>query len=360
VADDVEFHALDPSLARERELMAKAVPGVVLEIVSESADKKLALVRASSDVHPPAYYFFDRGQKVMRLELFEYPRLEGVALQPMVPVRYFARDGLEIPAYLTRPPGNPAKSAAIVLVHDGPDQRAQRRFDPLMQWLARNGFAVLEPNYRGSSGYGQALRSAGVGEWGGAMQNDLDDAAAWLVSEGIADPARIGIYGAGYGGYAALMGVLRANSPFRAAASYGGPTDLAALLEDDEKERVEPDWSASVLGARKLKKKRLVELSPIAHVAALDKPVLLLHPEHDERVRFEQSERFAKLAQKAGKPVELVELEGELHELARESNRLLWFEKLTGFFEKSLAPAAAPPSAGPAAPSTPSHEENAS
>jgi dienelactone hydrolase len=350
VDDDVQLHALDESLARERELMARAVPGLVLENVSESADKQLALVRASSDVRAPAYYLYDRTKKEMRLELLEYPRLEGLTLQPMTPVRYFARDGLEIPAYLTRPPGNPASAPAIVLVHDGPSERAQRRFDPLVQWLARSGFAVLEPNFRGSSGYGLALRSAGMGEWGGTMQNDLEDAAAWLVSEGIADANRIGIYGRGYGGYAALLSVLRASTPFRAAASHGGPTDLALLLEDDERERVEPDWSFSVMGARKPKKKQLAELSPISHVASLDKPVLLLHSQYDERVRLEHSERFAKLAQKAGKPVELVIFEGELHQLALESNRVLWFEKLSAFFEKSLA---APPEAAPAAEAAP-------
>jgi dipeptidyl aminopeptidase/acylaminoacyl peptidase len=246
------------------------------------------------------------------------------------------------------------------MVHDGPARRVHRRFDPLVQWLARSGFAVLEPNYRGSSGYGLELRAAGSGEWGGAMQDDLEDAARWLASEGIADARRVGIYGRGYGGYAALLGVLRANTPFRAAASYAGPTDLVELLEDDDKERVEPDWSHTVMGARKQKRSRLIELSPIAHVAKLDRPVLLLHPEHDERVLLEHSERFAKLAAKAGRPVELVVFPGELHELAREPNRMLWFEKLTAFFQESLAPPPEVPAAPAAEAETPSPEESAS
>jgi dipeptidyl aminopeptidase/acylaminoacyl peptidase len=337
----------------------------VLENVSESDNKQLVLVRASSDVRAPAYYLYDRAKKTMRLEFAEYPRLENETLQPMVTVRYFARDGLEIPAYLTRPRGDPAKAPTIVLVHDGPAERAHCRFDPLVQWLARSGFAVLEPNYRGSSGYGAALRSAGNGEWGAAMQDDLEDAAAWLVSEGIADPSRIGIYGSGYGGYAALLGVIRPNTPFRAAASLGGPTDLVELLRDDERERVETDWSSSVMGARKLRKKDLVARSPISHVALLNRPVLLLHSEHDERVRVEHSQRFLKLAQKAGKDVQLVEFEGELHRLAMESNRVLLFEELTTFFEKSLAPRTAPaqpaPSPAPAsAPAAPAAEERTS
>lgn len=348
VGDTPMLHALDPSLVNERERMARALPGVVLETISESDDKNLALLRASSDVRAPAYYVYDRTKKTMRLELLEYPRLEDEVLQPMTAVRYFARDGLEIPAYLTHPAGNAANAPAIVIVHDGPDQRAYRRFDPLVQWLARNGFAVLEPNYRGSSGYGTAMRSAGYGEWGAAMQNDLEDAAAWLVAEGVADPKRIGIYGRGYGGYAALMGALRSGSPFRASASHGGPTDLAALLEDDKHERVEPDWSFSVTGAHKPKKEQLAQLSPISHVAAIDRPLLLLHSQRDERVRVEQSEEFARLAKKAGKPVELVVFADELYELAREKNRVLWFEKLTAFFQQSLAPE--PPPAPEAAP----------
>jgi dipeptidyl aminopeptidase/acylaminoacyl peptidase len=355
VADVPQLHAIDESLATEREMMARALPGLVLEYVSESADRNLVLVRASSDVRPPAYYTYDRRQRRMNLELTEYPRLEAETLRPMEPVRLFARDGLAIPAYLTRPAEAAAKPPAIVWVHDGPDERAHRRFDPLVQWLARRGFVVLEPNYRGSAGYGLALRSAGFGEWGGTMQNDLDDAAAWLAAEGIADPKRIGIYGRGYGGYAALMAVLREGSPFRAASSHGGPTDLDLLLEDDDRDRVEPDWSRRVLGARKLKAKRLLELSPISHVAKLERPVLLLHSEHDERVRFVHSESFAKAAIKLGKPVELVGFENELYEPALELHRLLWFEKLTGFFEKALA-AEAPP-APVAAPAT---EERAS
>jgi dipeptidyl aminopeptidase/acylaminoacyl peptidase len=350
VDDAPRLHALDESLAKERELMEKAVPGVVLEYVSESADRKLVLVRSSSDLRPPAYYLYDRTKHEMRLELVEHPRLEDEAFQPMEPVRYFARDGLEIPAYLTRPPGNPAKSPAIVLVHDGPDERAMRRFDPLVQWLARRGFAVLEPNYRGSTGYGAKLRSAGAGEWGKAMQDDLEDAAAWLVSEGIADARRIGIYGRGYGGYAALMALVRPNTPFRAAASHGGPTDLVQLLEDDERERVEPDWSRRVKGARKVKDAELEALSPITHVARLAGPVLLLHSEEDERVRIEHAKELEKAAKKAGKRVELVEFDDELHELAKEENRVLWFEKLTAFFERSLA---APPAAEAAAPAAP-------
>ncbi len=336
--DDVpQLHALDESLAKERELMQKAVPGVVLEYVSESDNKQLVLVRASSDVRPPAYYLYDRTKKEMRLELLEYPHLEGEALAPMEPVSFFARDGLEIPAYLTRPLAKNANAPAIVLVHDGPDERVARRFDPLVQWLARRGFAVLEPNYRGSAGYGEKHRSLGLGEWGGAMQDDLDDAAIWLASEGIADPKRIGIYGRGYGGYAALLALSRAGSPFRSATSYGGPTDLVELLDDDEHGRIETDWSQRVMGARRLKKAQLAALSPLSQIASLAGPVLLLHAAHDERVRLDQSERYAKAARKLGKPVELVEFEGELHELAQEANRVLWLEKLTAFFEKTLA-----------------------
>jgi dipeptidyl aminopeptidase/acylaminoacyl peptidase len=337
VDDTTQLHVLDEALAAEREQMARALPGRTLEVVSETADKKLALVCASSDVAPPSYYVFDRAKREMRQELQEFPRLEREALSPMTPVRYFARDGREIPAYLTLPAGGAKGGPAIVLVHDGPDQRAQRRFDPLVQWLARSGFAVLEPNYRGSSGYGIDHRSAGLGEWGASMQADLEDAAKWLASEGIADAGRIGIYGRGYGGYAALMGAVSATSPFRAAVAYGAPTDLEMLLEDDERERSEVDWSTRVMGARKIKRARLLELSPITYAGSFARPVLLMHPEYDERVPLEHAESLVKAAKKAGKTIELVEFESEVHELAREANRVLWFEKLAEFFQRTLA-----------------------
>jgi dipeptidyl aminopeptidase/acylaminoacyl peptidase len=348
--DDVpRLHALDESLALERALMERALPGQVLEYVSESDDQSLLLVRASSDVTPPSYYLYDRAKKELSPEFAEHPELEGVALAPMQRVTYYARDGLAIPAYLTRPLGAPKGGPAIVWVHDGPDERAQRRFDPLVQWLARRGFAVLEPNYRGSSGYGESFRSLGFGGWGGAMQDDLDDAAAWLAAEGIADPKRIGIYGRGYGGYAALSALARAPSLFRAAASHAGPSDLEALLEDDEKDRVEADWSRRVLGARKANRERLRALSPIAQASAISGPVLLLHSDNDEYVRFDQSKELLEALLEAGKRVELVEFPNELRELAAEQNRVLLFQRLTQFFETHLA-------AQPAQPATPTSD----
>ncbi len=347
VEDAPELHVLDETLAHERELIEHALPGLVVEYVSENLDRKLVLVRASSDVTPPRYYLFDRGAKSLRHELSEYPALERTPLAPMERVTIWARDGLALPAYLTRPVGKSGPAAAIVLVHDGPNQRAARRFDPLVQWLAHQGFVVLEPNYRGSSGYGAQLRSLGQGDWGGAMQDDLEDAAAWLVAEGLADPARIGIYGRGYGGYASLMALAREKTPFRAGASYGGPTDLVELLKDDERDRVETDWSRSLLGARKASKKELTARSPIAHVGALGHPVLLLHSERDERVRLAQAQDYEKQARTAGKAVELIVFDEELHELAQETNRVLWFQKLTSFFEKNLAAPAAPAPAAP-------------
>jgi len=349
VDDTPQLHALGEKLASELEKMKRALPGLTLEYVSESADRSLALVRASSDVRPPAYYLFDRAKKEMRLELSERGRLEEEKFAPMEPTRYFARDGHEIPAYLTRPLDASKPAPAIVILHDGPDQRVHQRFDPLVQWLARSGFAVLEPNYRGSSGYGVDHRSAGLGEWGAAMQDDLEDGAKWLVAEGIADAARIGIYGRGYGGYAALMGISRGNATFRAAASHGGPTDLVELLEEDDRERVEPDWSRCIMGARRIKEEQLRALSPITYAASVTAPVLLLHSEHDERVTLDHSERYAEVARKAGRSVELVEFEGEVHELANEKNRVRWFEKLTAFFQTALAPAAPTPAAAPAA-----------
>jgi dipeptidyl aminopeptidase/acylaminoacyl peptidase len=347
VDDTPQLHALDEKLATEIAKMKRALPGYTLEYGSESADHAFALVRASSDVHPPAHYLFDRAKNELRLELSERARIENETFAPMEPTRYFARDGREIPAYLTRPLDGTKPAPAIVIVHDGPDERVYRRFDPLVQWLARNGFAVLEPNYRGSSGYGVEHRSAGLGEWGGAMQDDLEDGAKWLVAEGVADAARIGIYGRGYGGYAALMGISRGGTTFRAAASHGGPTDLVELLEEDDRERVEPDWSRRIMGARRLKEEQLRALSPITYAATASAPVLLLHSEYDERVTLEHAERYAAAARKAGRSVALVEFENEVHELASEKNRVLWFEKLTGFFQNALAPAA--PTSAPAA-----------
>jgi dipeptidyl aminopeptidase/acylaminoacyl peptidase len=339
--DDVQrSQVLNENLAHEREAIERALPGLVIEPVSESADHRLVVVRASSDVRPPRYFLFDRTKRELSQEFSEYPALEDAELAPMERVTIWARDGLALPAYLTRPLGKKGKVPTVVLVHDGPAQRAMRRFDPLVQWLARRGYAVLEPNYRGSSGYGTKFRSLGFGQWNGAMQDDLEDAAAWLVNEGIADPERLAIFGRGYGGYAALMAVTRNPTRFQAAASYGAPTDLVALLEDDEQDRVESDWSQSVLGLRPRDDARLREASPVVAAPKFAKPVLLMHAEHDEHVRYEQAKGLAEALQKAGKAVELVTFPDELYEPGDEANRVLLFQKLTGFLDAHLgAPA---------------------
>ncbi len=344
--DDVpRLQVLDEKLAREREAMERALPDLVIEPVSESGDHRLVVVRASSDVRSPRYFLFDRAKRELSEEFSEYPTLDDAQLAPMERVTVWARDGLGLPSYLTRPLTPPAsgKPPAIVLVHDGPGDRAMKRFDPLVQWLARRGYAVLEPNYRGSSGYGTKFLSLGFGQWNGAMQDDLDDAAAWLAGQGIADPARIAIFGRGYGGYAALMAVARSPSKFVAAASYGAPTDLVELLEDDERDRVESDWSRSVLGLRPRDDARLREISPLFNVAKISKPVLLMHAERDQHVRSDQAEELAEALEKAGKPAQLVILQDELYEPADEANRVLLFQSLTEFLNAQLGAAAAPP-----------------
>ncbi|MGH7336946.1 MAG: alpha/beta hydrolase family protein, partial [Myxococcota bacterium] len=230
-AEKPELHFFDKKAEREHAAIDNALAGTTNRIVSFDRDAKHAIVVVSGDTNPPDYYRYDRARKRMDFLFTGNPNLDRNRLSTTKPVRYTARDGLAISAYLTVPHGSSGKNLpAIVYVHDGPSERASWGWDPVVQFLASRGFAVFQPNYRGSTGYGREHERMGYGQWGLAMQDDLADGVRWLVSEGIANSTRVGAYGVGYGGYAALLAAAKTPELFRAAASFGAVTDLVDLL----------------------------------------------------------------------------------------------------------------------------------
>jgi dipeptidyl aminopeptidase/acylaminoacyl peptidase len=257
---------------------------------------------------------------------------------------YPAGDGLNIPAYLTLPKGRSAKGLPlIVLPHGGPHSRDTFGFDWWAQAMAAQGYAVLQPQFRGSDGLGGDLLRAGFGQFGRKMQTDLSDGVDYLAKQGIVDPKRACIVGASYGGYAALAGVTVQTGVYRCAVSVAGISDLRrfmAAMRADSGHRDGPGvrfWDR-FLGVTSANDSALDTYSPVKLAAKVTTPLMLIHGRDDTVVAFEQSQLMAKAMQAAGKPVEFVTLAAEDHWLSRSETRLQMLQAVIGFVEKNNPP----------------------
>jgi acetyl esterase/lipase len=302
---DPEFKALANSLSR-------VLPNLpLIDFVDSSADGHKLLVRASSDVDPGRFYLFDRDKKTLNEAMLDRPQLSGRKLAEVKPVTVTAPDGARIPAYLTLPPGKDPKSLpAVVLPHGGPSARDEWGFDWLPQFLAARGYAVLQPQYRGSAGYGDSwLNLNGFKNWRTSMA-DIAASTHWLGSQGIADPKKIAIVGWSYGGYAALMEAETDPTLYDAVVAIAPVTDLQTLKTDEANytnAEVIEDFVGS--GAH------IEEGSPARHADRIQAPVLLAHGDLDSNVRFWHSEKMNSALEAAGKKVEFVEYKGLDHQL---------------------------------------------
>lgn len=221
----------DPALKAFQARLNKALPGSIVRILSSNSDRTRYLVWAGASDDPGRYFMFDKTTNVLSLAFSPFDRLADKQLAPMKPVRYKARDGLEIRGYLTLPPGrDPRNLPLIVMPHGGPFARDELGYDPWVQYLASKGYAVLQPNFRGSTGFGKAFVERGTGAWGRGMQDDIDDGAKWLAGSGVADAKRVCIMGASFGGYAAMWAAARNPETYRCAISFAGISDVAAML----------------------------------------------------------------------------------------------------------------------------------
>jgi len=260
-----------------------------------------------------------------------YP-MDGAAVGPMRMVRYKAADGLEIPAVLTLPPGREAKNLPVVILpHGGPSLRDYPGFDWWAQAFASRGYVVLQPNFRGSTGYGLAFQQAGHRQWGRKMQSDISDGLAYLAAQGIVDPKRACIVGASYGGYAALAGVTLQQGLYRCSVAVAGVSDVAKMAITDIRESGSDKALKLALAEEIGAKSDLRAISPVTFAAKADAPVLLIHGKDDLVVPFEQSRVMEAALRAAGKPVQMVTLPGEDHWLSRSSTRLAMVEASVGF-----------------------------
>ena len=306
--------------------------GMRLVYPSVSKDGTRRLIAAGNASDPGVLYFFDSATLAMN-ELAELrPNLDYTQLAKPKPIEFTARDGVDIHGYLTLPRGRAASGLPlIILPHGGPfGVRDLLRYDDWVQFLANRGYAVLQPNYRGSGGYGDAFYDLGVGEVGRAMQDDLDDAMDWAVAQGIADPARVCIVGGSYGGYAALWGVLRNPERYRCAASWAGVTDWDRMLRYDRKflsGAARRRWQEKVEGENA----DLKDVSPARLAGRLSRPVLLAHGTRDFNVPFEQFAQMVKAAKNAPIPLTPVVVHGAGHSFSTQRHHLQWLDALDQF-----------------------------
>jgi dipeptidyl aminopeptidase/acylaminoacyl peptidase len=297
------------------------------------------IFEVTSEMQPPVYYFYDRDRRQLTHLFNQRPEIKPQEMAQTKRVTYAARDGLKIPAYLTLPVGRePRNLPAIALVHGGPWARDMIQWDPEVQLLANRGFAVLQMNFRGSSGFGDAYLRAGYREWGQKIQDDITDGVKWLIAEGIADRDRIGITGGSYGGYATLVGLVKTPELYRAGAAYASVTDIEFLISDDKWYDWGVAWHETMVGGGRNDVARLRQSSPLRRAAEIRVPVLLGHGENDQRVHVRQSRRMADAMKEAGKQVEYMEFPDEVHGFLLETNRVRWYERLAAFFEEHLAP----------------------
>jgi dipeptidyl aminopeptidase/acylaminoacyl peptidase len=259
----------------------------------------------------------------------------------MKPYAYKARDGLDIPAYLTLPPGKAAKQLPLVVFpHGGPMARDAMTFNPETQFFANRGYAVFQPNFRGSSGYGKKFMEAGFGQWGLKMQDDVTDGVKKLIADGIVDPKRICIVGESYGGYAALAGAAFTPDLYACAAGWAGVYDLRSFLSTRAKEygrdsEMIESWSRFI-GDRWSDSDKLDMASPAKNADKIKIPVLLMHGEDDATVRIDQSETMDRALRRAGKNVNFIAIPKETHYMETSATRIRWLSELEKFLKANI------------------------
>lgn len=331
--DDAERTVyFDPGMQRVQDALEKAYPGQSVSILSRDDAGDAYVILTEGPKNPPVLSLYTPASHETKIIEEAYPALKPSDLGEMKPYPYKARDGLDIHAYLTLPPGkDPRNLPTVIFPHGGPEARDSLSFDWWAQFMASRGYAVLQPNFRGSSGYGWNFVKAGDGEWAGKVQLDVQDGVARLVADGIADPKRICIVGASYGGYMALAGATFSPDLYACAVSFAGTSDLARLLytgttfESESvsvwKRRIGADADSSKLETQ----------SPANFADRVKIPVLLIHSDKDTTVPIEQGEIEEKALRHAGTSVSFVKLQGDDHYLEYSKTRIQLLTEIETF-----------------------------
>ncbi len=339
VGDRVRIYPKSKEAQRDLDNLRKQLPDGDLGINSMTKDMNHWLVGVSSDVDPGSVYVYDRAAGTAELLYRSRPDLPSEHLAHMKPIRYTARDGLEIPGYLTLPRGvEPKNLPTVIHPHGGPWARDNWGYNAYVQFLANRGYAVLQMNFRSSNGYGKKFLNAGNRTWGiGAMQHDITDGVQYLIDQGIADPERVGIFGGSYGGYATLAGVTFTPDLYAAGVPYVAPSNIITLIESFPaywrpflngtwyKRVGDPEVESDVVDMQRR--------SPLNHVDEIKAPLLVVHGANDPRVKQDESDRIVAALRDKGAQVEYIVAPDEGHGFRAPANR----SALAAAMEKFLA-----------------------
>jgi len=334
--DRARIEWFDPEMKKIQAALDKAMPDATNRVISRSRDGQRMVVSTESAENPPGYMLFDRQTNHLDELVEPYEKIVGKSLATMTSVSYAARDGLEIPAYLTLPLGKDPKNLPLVVMpHGGPFVRDSWGYEPWVQFLASKGYAVLQPNYRGSTGFGRDYVEKGYGQWGRAMQDDIDDGVKWLTSKGTVDSKRVCIMGASFGGYAAMWAAVRDKDIYRCAISFAGISDVGAILRYDSDrfaaQRYFRDWRDRVRGDKAFD---LASVSALPHADALTVPILIAHGDKDSTVPYSQSRKLHEALLKLNREHEYVIYPGEGHGFDDPAHATDFLERVSKFLAK--------------------------
>ncbi len=332
------YHFFDDERRELQERLERELTGAEVAVASMSRDERKLLVRTFSDKTRGSYYYLDRDTDKLEKLVDVAPWLDERVMADQKPVKYTSRDGLTINGYLTLPKGLKAENLPVVVnPHGGPWARDYWGFNPEIQFMANRGYAVLQMNFRGSTGYGKEFWSKSFKQWGGTMQDDITDGVKWLIDEGIADPDRVGIYGGSYGGYATLAGVTFTPDLYACGVDYVGVSNIFTWME-----AFPPYWEPfremvkEMVGDPEADPDFIRSISPLFHVDKIEVPMLVAQGANDPRVKKEESDQIVEALRARGIEVDYIVKENEGHGFANEENRFEFYGAMETFLGKHL------------------------
>lgn len=333
-------HFFDQDAEAMKKKLEEKLPGYQVSIGSTNKDENKFMVRTYSDKSRGAYYMFDKTSGDLKKLADLTPWLNEKELCDMKPITYKSRDGLTIQGYLTLPKGYDPKNLPVVInPHGGPWARDYWGFNPEVQFLANNGYAVLQMNYRGSTGFGKSFWESSFKQWGRTMQDDISDGVKWLADQGIADPKRVAIYGGSYGGYATLAGLTLTPELYAAGVDYVGVSNMFTFMKT-----IPPYWKPmldmfyEMVGNPKTDSVKLAEVSPVYHVDKIVAPLFVAQGANDPRVNKAESDQIVDALKKRGIAVEYMVKDNEGHGFHNEENRFDFYRSMLSFLDKHLKP----------------------
>jgi dipeptidyl aminopeptidase/acylaminoacyl peptidase len=336
--DKPQYRFFDSERRLLQEALEARLPGRRVAVTGMSRDERRVIVRTFSDKSLGACYLYEpssgRLEKLAELS----PWLNEAEMADVQPIRFTSGDGLTLHGYLTLPKGvSPVNLPIVVNPHGGPWARDVWGFDPETQFLANRGVGVLQINFRGSTGYGKAFWEAGFKQWGGKMQDDISDGVRWLIQQGIADPKRIAIYGASYGGYAALAGLAFTPELYACGIDYVGVSNIFTLLET-----LPPYWELGrqmmyeMVGDPVKDRELLKQVSPVFHADRIRAPLLVAQGANDPRVKKAESDQIVQALRHRGVDVEYIVKDNEGHGFHNEENRFEFYRRMESFLARHL------------------------